>query len=597
MPEPQVPADPGTLRRQAGRGALTRLLRTFLRPHLGLIALMSVLSVLQAAGNLYLPVLNAGLVDKGIVSGDTGYVWHAGAEMLGIVLGTGLLSVATAWGASWIAMTAGARMRSALFRRIQEFSVAEVGRFGIPSLVTRNINDVQQICGLLQTALLLALSVVMCVGAIVMAVRESAQLSLLLVIAMPVLALVVGGLLYLIVPMARTMQERVDRINHVLREQITGVRVVRAFLRTGAEQERFGQANDAVTEVALRGFRIYSAIGPIIMVVTNLTSVAVIWFGGHLISRGSLPIGDLTALLVYVVQVLGCAMVAVSLTGTAPRAVASAERVAAVLDTEPAIADPVEAVTPSGPAGAVEFRDVGFGYPGSERPALSGVTFTLRPGQTTGIIGSTGSGKTTVLNLILRMFEVTEGAVLVSGADVRQQTAAQLRAPIALVPQSGFLFGGTVAANLRFGLPEATDRQLWEALRVAQASDFVAAMPGGLDARIDQGGTNVSGGQRQRLSIARALVRPSRLYLFDDCFSALDTATDARLRAALADATRDATVVIVAQRVGTIINADQVVVLDAGRVVGVGTHAQLLDECATYQEIVASQLGEEEVAA
>lgn len=576
---------------------LTRLLRTFLRPYVGLLGLMVVLLAVQAAGNLYLPALNADLINKGVVSGDTGYVWRTGGAMLGIVLGIGLLSVVTAWGASRISMGAGMRMRSALFRRVQAFSVTEVSRFGIPSLVTRNINDVQQISTFLQTALLLlTVSAIMCVGAIVMAVRESAVLSLLLVVAVPALALVIGGLLYVLVPMARTMQERVDRINHVLREQITGVRVTRAFLRTGAEQDRFEQANGDLTAITLRTFRIYAAIMPVVMVVTNLSSVGVIWFGGHLVSKGSMPIGNLTAFLIYVLQVLVYAMVAVSVIGLAPRAVASAERVDQVLGTDPAIADPPEAVTPAELTGAVEFRNVGFGYPGGERPVLTDVTFTLRPGQTTGIVGSTGSGKTTVLNLILRMFDVTEGTVLVNGVDVREQTTDGLRTPIGLVPQKGFLFGGTVGSNLRFSEPDADEQRLWEALTIAQARDFVAAMPGELDAPIDQGGTNVSGGQRQRLSIARALVRPSRLYLFDDCFSALDVATDARLRAALREATGEATVVIVAQRVSTIMHADQIIVLDSGRIAGIGTHEQLLDSCVTYQEIVASQLGEEAAA-
>lgn len=585
---------PGRGRGAPAGGALTRLLRIFLRPYAGLLALMTVLLLVQAGGNLYLPALNADLTNKGVVSGDTGYVWRTGGVMLAVVLGVGLLSVVTTWGTSRISMGAGTRMRAALFRRVQAFSAAEVGRFGIPSLITRNINDVQQISTFLQAALApLILSVLMCLGAIVMAVRESAVLSLLLVVAVPVLALVIGGLLYVLVPMARTMQDRVDRINHVLREQITGVRVTRAFLRTGSEQERFHRASADLTAISLRTFRIYAAIMPVVMVVANLSSVGVIWFGGHLVSEGSTPIGNLTAFLVYVLQVLVYAVIAVSVVALMPRAVASAERVGEVLGTDPAIADPAEAVTPAEPTGAVEFRHVDFGYPGSERPVLTDVTFTLRPGQTTGVIGSTGSGKTTLLNLILRAFDVTEGAVLVDGVDVRQQSADRLRGPMGLVPQAGFLFGGTVGSNLRFAQPDATEQQLWQALTIAQARDFVAGMPGGLDAPIDQGGTNVSGGQRQRLSIARALVRPSRLYLFDDCFSALDVATDARLRAALYDATRAATVVIVAQRVSTIMHADQVIVLDAGRVVGIGTHEHLLGTCLTYQEIVASQLGEE----
>jgi len=583
--------------RRGGWGTLSRLLRTFLRPYAGRVALVVLLLAIQAGGNLYLPNLNASIINKGIVDGDSAYIWRAGGVMLGIVFVLGVISVVTVYWASRVAMGVGADLRAAIYRRVQAFSAKEMNRFGIASLITRNVNDVQQIQIFLQMTLtLLVIAVIMSIGAVVLAVREGPALSLLLVVTLPVMALFIAGLLVALVPLLRTVQVKIDRINQVLREQITGIRVIRAFGRTGAEQERFADANDSITGTALRANRILAATMPVLLVISNLSSVGVIWFGARLVSEGSLSIGNMTAFLIYILQILLYTGIAVTVIVLIPRAVASAERVDQVLTAEPAVAEPAKPVRPAEVTGTVEFQNVTFGYAGSERPVLSELTFTFRPGQTSAIIGGTGSGKTTLLNLIPRFFDVTGGTVLVHGTDVREQAAEPLWATMGLVPQNAFLFAGTVASNLRFGKPDATDEELWRALGIAQAGDFVASMPGELEAAVSQGGRNLSGGQRQRLSIARAVVRQPSLYLFDDCFSALDAATDARLRAALLEEVRDASVVIVAQRVSTIMQADQIIVLDAGKVAGIGTHQQLLAGCAPYQEIVFSQLGEEAAA-
>jgi ATP-binding cassette subfamily B protein len=469
-------------------------------------------------------------------------------------------------------------------------------RFGTPSLITRNTNDIQQIQLFVQMGLMLmVIAPIMSVGGVILAVREGAALSPLLAVAVPVMALVIGIVLVMVVPLFRSMQVKIDRINQVLREQITGVRVIRAFVRGRSEAERFNAANADLTDTALRVNRIFALTLPVMMAIMNLSSVAVVWFGGRLVSDGSMPIGNLTAFLTYILQILLAVMMAVMVVILLPRAVASAERVEAVLDTLPSIADPPHPVSPM-LSGVVQFEDVTFGYPGSERPVLEQLSFTLAPGETSAIIGGTGSGKTTLLNLVPRFFDTTSGHVLVNGVDVRDQRQEELWSSLGVVPQAAFLFSGTVASNLRFGRPEASDAELWHALEIAQAHDFVAAMPANLEAPIDQGGTNVSGGQRQRLSIARALVKQPRVYLFDDCFSALDAATDARLRVALKAATPDAAVVIVAQRVSTIMHADQIIVLDEGHIAGMGTHATLLRSCDPYREIVVSQLGEEAAA-
>ena len=569
------------------------LLGTFLRPYAGQVVVVVALLMIQAAGSLYLPDLNADIINNGVVDGDAGYIWRTGGLMLGVALAVGLASVMTVYWASRVSMGVGADMRAAIYQRVRAFSAREMNRFGISSLITRNINDVQQVQLFLRMMLtLLVTAVIMSVGGLIMAVREGSGLSLVLVVAVPAMALVIGGMLVGVLPLFRSMQAKVDRLNQVMREQINGVRVTRAFGRTRFEQDRFADANADLTGTVLRASRIFAAAMPVLMAILTLSSVGVLWFGGRLVSEGSLPIGNLVAFLTYILQILSAVMVAVAIVFQLPRAIASAERIDQVISAVPAITDPPRPVTPPAVTGVVEFRRVTFGYPGSERPVVRDLTFTLRPGQTSAIIGGTGSGKTTLLNLIPRFFDATGGAVLVNGTDVRQQSAGPLRSAIGLVPQAAFLFRGTVASNLRFGRPEATDEQLWRALDVAQALDFVASMPGQLEAPIDQGGTNVSGGQRQRLSIARALVRRPRLYLFDDCFSALDPATDARLRNALQAETQDAAVVVVAQRVSTIMHADQIIVLDAGRIAGIGSHQQLIAGCGPYQEIAASQLGE-----
>jgi ABC-type multidrug transport system fused ATPase/permease subunit len=572
---------------------LIALLRRYLAPYAGQVAAVVVLLAAQAAGNLYLPNLNADIINNGVVRGDTGYIWRTGAVMLGLALAIGVIAAGGVYLASRVSMSVGADVRTAVFDRVQGFAAAELNRFGTPSLITRNTNDVQQVQIFLQMALtLMVIAPVMCIGGMFMAIKEGAALSPLLAVAVPVMAAVIGAMVVLVVPLFRSLQVKLDRINQVLREQITGVRVIRAFIRTRAEADRFGAANADLTATALRANRIFALAMPALMAILNLSSVAVMWFGGRLVSEGAMPIGNLTAFLTYILQILISVMMAVMMVVLVPRAVASAERIEQVTSTEPAIKDPPLPVTPRRVTGRVEFRDVSFGYPGSERQVLEHLSFTLEPGQTSAVIGGTGSGKTTLLTLIPRFFDTTAGSIMVNGTDVREQALEQLWAGIGLVPQAAFLFSGTVAGNLRFGKPDATETEMWRALEIAQARDFVAAMPGQLEATVDQGGTNVSGGQRQRLSIARAVIRRPPLYLFDDCFSALDAATDARLRAALRRHTRQAAVLIVAQRVSTIMQADQIIVLDAGTLAGIGTHAQLMSSCAQYREIVASQLGE-----
>jgi ABC-type multidrug transport system fused ATPase/permease subunit len=581
---------------RTGRHAVVRLLRGFLRPYARQAGLVLVLLALQAGGSLYLPNLYADIVNNGVVKGDTGYIWRTGGLMLGITLAVGVASVVTVYWASRVSIGAGTDMRAAVYQRVQAFSAREMNRFGIPSLITRNTNDVQQVQLFFQMALtLLVPAVITSVGGVIMAVRESAGLSLLLVVVVPVMALVVGPVLIAVVSLFRSIQAKVDTINQVVREQVTGVRVIRAFGRTRSEEARFRDANAALTAMMLRATRIYALAIPFLTALLTLTSVGVVWFGGRLVSEGSIPIGNLGAFLAYITQILLAVLIAGAIVFQLPRAAVSAERIDEVINAVPAVSDPPRPEHPARVTGAVEFRRVTFGHPGSERHVVSDLTFILRPGQTSAIIGGIGSGKTTLVNLIPRLIDATSGAVLVNETDVRRQSAERLWSTVGLVPQTPFLFRGTVASNLRFGAPEATDEQLWRALDVAQASDFVASMPGQLDAPIDQGGTNVSTGQRQRLSIARALVRRPRLYLFDDCFSALDAATEARLRDALRAETQGATVVIAAQRVAAITDADQIIVLDAGRIAGIGRHEQLLTDCVTYQEIAASQLGEEAI--
>ena len=576
---------------------LIRLLRTYLAPYAREVGVVIVLVLIQTIANLYLPNLNADIINNGIAKGDVPYIWRTGAWMLGITLGLGFVAVGGIYFASLTSMGVGRDLRRTVFNRVQDFSAREMNRFGTASLITRNTNDVQQITLFLQIALtLMVMAPIMAVGGVIMAFREDVQLSAVLIVVIPVLAGIVGFMFTKAVPLFRSMQVKIDKINRVLREQIMGVRVIRAFIRGNFEERRFEEANYDLTSTALRVNRLFVIAFPAVLLVMNLTTVAILWFGGRLVDSGQMPIGNMTAFLQYIIQILMSLMMAIALVILVPRAEASAGRLQEVVSAKPSIEEPAGAVEPERLTGDVEFRDVTFGYPGGEKPVLEQLAFVLKPGETTAIIGGTGSGKTTLLNLIPRFFDVTDGSVLVDGVDVREQGLEQLWSRMGIVPQRAYLFSGTVASNLRFGKEDATDDDLWHALEVAQARDFVEDMPGGLAAPIDQGGTNVSGGQRQRLAIARALVKRPQIYLFDDCFSALDAGTDSRLRAALRNDTRAATVLIVAQRVSTIMHADRIIVLDEGRICGMGTHDELMTTCEQYREIVDSQLGEAAVA-
>ena len=576
---------------------LVRLLRTYLKPYTREVAIVVVLVLMQSIANLYLPNLNADIINNGLARGDIPYIWRTGGVMLAITLALGAVAVIGVYWASLASMGLGRDLRAAVFERVQSFSAREMNRFGTPSLITRNTNDVQQITLFMQIALTMMVAApVMAVGGVIMALREDVELSGLLVVVIPVLAGIVALMFVKAVPLFRSLQGKIDRINQVLREQIMGVRVIRAFIRDDFEARRFEEANEDLTSTALRVNRLFVIAFPAVLAVMNLTTVAILWFGGHLVDSGQVPIGNLTAFMQYILQILMSLMMAIALVILVPRAEASAARLQEVVTAKPTIEEAPEPVWPSRLTGAVEFQDVTFGYPGGQKPVLQDLSFELQPGQTTAVIGGTGSGKTTVLNLIPRFFDVSEGRVLIDGVDVREQSLEQVWSRIGLVPQRAYLFSGTVASNLRFGNEDATDEELWHALDVAQARDFVEAMPGRLEATIDQGGTNVSGGQRQRLAIARALVKRPAIYLFDDCFSALDAGTDARLRNALRADTRSATVLIVAQRVSTIMHADRIIVLDEGRIEGAGTHHELMATCEPYREIVDSQLGAAAVA-
>ena len=572
---------------------LVRMMLTRLRPYRWLVSIVLALIVIQTVLGLYLPNLTADIINNGIAKGDVGYIWRTGAWMLALTLLSGVAAVIATYFASRTSMGVGRDLRATVFSRVMRFSARDMNSFGTASLITRNTNDVQQIQIFLQMALTLMVAApIMMVGGVIMAIHEDATLSLLLVVAVPLMAVLVLTMLFVAVPQFKSMQVKIDRINQVLREQITGVRVIRAFVRGEDEERRFATANASLTATGLRVNRIFVLAMPALMGIMNLSSVAVLWFGGHLISSGQMPIGNLTAFLAYIMQILMSVLLAVVMVILVPRAQASAERIAAVERVEPATTSPQHPITPSHSMGIVEFRNVSFGYPGGEDLVLRDLSFQIQPGETTAIIGGTGAGKTTLLNLVPRFFDPTSGAVLIDGIDVRDRALEELWASIGLVPQQAYLFGGTVADNLRFAAEDANDADVWHALQVAQARDFVATMDGQLEAPIDQGGTNVSGGQRQRLAIARAVIKRPLIYLFDDCFSALDATTDARLRAQLSAETRNATVVIVAQRVSTILNADRIIVLDDGAVVGSGTHEQLMVSCDEYREIVVSQLGE-----
>ncbi|WP_217554153.1 ABC transporter ATP-binding protein [Streptomyces sp. GbtcB6] len=576
---------------------LIRLLRTYLRPYRKPISILVLLQFLQTCATLYLPTLNAHIIDNGVVKGDTDYILSFGALMIGISLAQVVCNIGAVYYGARTASALGRDVRAAVFDRVQSFSSREVGHFGAPSLITRTTNDVQQVQMLVLMAFtLMASAPIMCVGGIVLALGLDVPLSGVLVAVVPVLGISVALIVRRLRPLFRAMQVRLDTVNRVLREQITGNRVIRAFVRDEYEQGRFGKANGDLTEMQLATGNMLALMFPIVMTTVNVSSIAVVWFGAHRIDSGQMAIGDLTAFLAYLMQIVMSVMMATFMFMMVPRAEVCAERIEEVLDTESSVVPPLVPVTELRRHGHLEIRAAGFCYPGAEEPVLKAVDVAARPGEVTAVIGSTGSGKSTLLGLVARLFDATDGQVLVDGEDVSGLDPKLLAKTVGLVPQKPYLFAGTVATNLRYGNPDATDEELWHALEVAQAKGFVSKLEGGLNAPIAQGGTNVSGGQRQRLAIARTLVQRPEIYLFDDSFSALDYATDAALRAALAEETAEATVVIVAQRVATIRDADRIVVLDEGRVVGTGRHHELMAGNETYREIVLSQLTEAEAA-
>src|SRR5262245_22037065 len=576
---------------------LVRLLRSHLKPYVWVLVAVAVLQLLQTMATLVLPNLNADIIDNGIFTGDTGYIWRVGLIMLGVAGLQIVFAIGAVYYGSRVSMGFGRDVRTSLFHRVTGFSTREVNAFGAPSLITRITNDVQQVQMLLfMTCTLLIAAPVTAIGGVIFAVREDPGLSTLLLISIPVLLIAVGGVISRMIPQFRLMQVRIDLVNQVLREQITGMRVVRAFVREPEETARFDGTNGDLTETSLRAGQLMALMFPTVTIVLNASSVAAIWLGANRVAAGDLSVGALIAFLTYLAQILLAVMMATFMAVLVPRAAVCAERIQEVLDTEASVTAAAHPVTQLRATGRVELRDAGFAYPGSDEPVLTGIDLRSMAGQTTAIVGSTGAGKTTLINLIPRLFDVTSGAVLVDGVDVRELEPELLWSRIGLVPQRPYLFSGTVASTIRHGKPDATDEEMWEALEIAQARRFVAAMPGGLDARNAQGGTNGSGGQRQRLAIARAVIRTPEIYLFDDSFSALDLATDARVRVALAPHTGDATVLVVAQRVSTILNADQILVLDDGRPVGLGSHRELLETCPTYAEIVASQTRTQDAA-
>ncbi len=576
---------------------LTKLLRDYLKPYKRWLVLIVLFQIIQATCTLILPTLNADIIDNGALKGDTDYIWKFGAIMLGITLVQVVFAIAATYYGSRSAMGFGRDVRRDLFHTVMGYSAREVGQFGAPSLITRITNDVQQVqVFTLMTLTLFITAPIMIVGGIIFAVREDGPLSLIILVSIPFLALSVGSVAIRMHPQFTKMQDRIDRVNQVLREQITGVRVVRAFVREPDETQRFGASNGDLTETSLKTGRMMAIMFPAVLLTINLSSVAAVWFGADRINAGDIQVGSLVAFLSYLIQILMAVMMGSWVLMMGPRASVCAGRVKDVLGTASSVVPPERGVTELPGAVSLELRNAEFKFPGAEQPVLRDINVHVGPGETLAIIGSTGSGKTAMLNLIARLFDVTGGQVLIGGVDVRDLDTHLIESIIGFVPQKPYLFSGTVGSNVRFGNPDATDAEVWEALEIAQARDFVEAKPDQLDSPVAQGGTNVSGGQRQRLAIARALAHKPEIFIFDDSFSALDLATDARLRAALVPVTSEAVTVIVAQRVSTIVSADQILVLEEGRIVGLGTHRELLDTCETYQEIVESQFLEDEAA-
>lgn len=577
---------------------MTKLLK-FLKPYWLQVVVVFVLLIGQTIANLYLPDINAQIINEGVVNGDIGYILQKGGLMLIVsILVLGLMIGATYF-SSRTAMSLGRDLRKGIFSKVSSFSQAEIDKFGTPSLITRTTNDVQQVQQVVMIFMnIMASAPIMLIGGVIMAIRQDAPLSLSIAVIVPLLAVVVGILMVKTMPLFKSMQKKLDRLNQVVREKLSGVRVIRAFIRTDFEEKRYDAANEDLTKTTLRVNRMMAVLMPSITLIMYLSTVAIIWFGGHRINSGEMPIGNLTAFLTYIMQILMSVMMSAMIFIMVPRAAASAERINEVLETQPSIVDApeYEETRPLAERTSLTFHDVSFSYPQAEEPVLSHLNFTVPAGTTTAIIGSTGCGKSTLINLIPRFYDVTQGRIEIGGIDIRNMPQKALREKIGFVPQKAFLFSGTVASNLRYGREEATEEELWHALDVAQAKGFVEEMEGRLDAPITQGGTNVSGGQRQRLAIARALVKKPEVYVFDDSFSALDFKTDAKLREALKEETRDSAVIIVAQRVSTILHADQIIVLDSGRAAGMGTHKELMETCEVYREIVYSQLSEEEIA-
>ena len=577
---------------------LVTLINRFIKPYAGLLVGVLIFQLIATAASLGLPTLNAQIIDEGVAKGDTDFILRHGLIMLGVSLIQAVSQVAAVYFGAKAAMSFGRDVRAAVFNRTLSFSTREVNQFGAPSLITRTTNDVQQVQMLvLMTCIMMVSAPITMVGGVFMALREDRALSWLILVAVVLLGSVIGVLVWRMTPLFQANQAKIDTINRVVREQITGIRVIRAFTREPLERQRFDAANSDLMRLAFAIGSLFAVLFPFVMLVMNLGSVGVMWFGAMRIDAEQMQIGQLTAFLTYLMQILMSVMMSTMMVMMAPRAAVCANRIMEVLNTRSSVVPPTNPVTDLPETGTVRFEDVEFAYPGAEEPVLSGLTFDLRPGQLTAVVGSTGSGKSTLVNLIPRLFDATAGRVLVDGVDVREIDPDLLWSRIGLVSQKPYLFTGSVASNLRYGDPDATDEQIWQSLQIAQAADFVSEMDGQLDAAIAQGGTNVSGGQRQRLSIARALVKEPEIYVFDDAFSALDVATDARLRAALWPRTRDAAVLIVAQRVSTIKQADQIIVLEHGRIVGIGDHDELMETCQTYREIVESQHSIEEAAA